>query len=91
MYRGYCVQFLHQCHLSGAGPLTYSTTLLSSQNGSYVATDIFQFPQLETVQVNYDSTAGSTYFISQTLPGFLRKQRRQAALQFHSEILHAET
>jgi hypothetical protein len=48
MYMGYCVQFLHQCHLSGGAPLTYSTIFLPSQNDNYVITDIFQFPLLET-------------------------------------------
>src|SRR3989304_3815674 len=48
MYMGYWVQFLHQCHLSGSAPLTYSTILLSSQNNNYITTDISQCRLLET-------------------------------------------
>lgn len=39
--RGYCLQFLYQCHLSGSGPLTYSSTLTAKQY--YINRNIFNF------------------------------------------------
>ena len=38
-YIGYCVQFLHQCHLSKSLPLTYST-IQTITNKHYVTADI---------------------------------------------------
>lgn len=35
MYRGYCEQFLHQCHLSGGSPLTYATTVSLTHSTSF--------------------------------------------------------
>jgi hypothetical protein len=60
------VQFLHQCHLSGAGPLTYSTTILSSQNSNYVTTAIFHFSPFIACNVSNNSLPHAVSFTSNT-------------------------
>ena len=65
-YIGYCVQFLHQCHLSKSLPLTYST-IQTIPNKHYVTTDICHCRLLSNLaKINW-----IPFFTSRTFRGAL--------------------